>query len=229
MKIFLIIYFAVFISELYPQTERIQYSPYSDTLINNTSLTADSVYSFILSNEHLIDFYDCNICKSRAHIICRAIEKQFPGAVVLKAWLITDSKRLSQKDKYRYKQNVYLKYGSCTNWVYHVAPALLINGDTVVIDPSTQKSAVSLSKWADQIIPAGGKGFMIIKKNTYYLYPESSDDYFLDELAVWDAAEKRMKDEKYLRSIDEILKAKQGFYEPWKFNYYMSELLKLVE
>ena len=231
MKKFLLFQIAVFFlsAGLLSQQSRIIYSPLSDSMTGSLDISADSVYSFISGKEHLIDFYDCNICKSRAHIISRAIEKKFSGITVYKAWLIANSKRNSQKEIYRYKQNTYLNYGSCSNWVYHVAPVILINGDTVVIDPATQKTTVTLSKWAGDIIPESGTGYLIIKKYEYYLYPETDDDYFMDELNDWNTGERRIKDEKYLRSIDEILSVKHGFFEPWRFNYYMSELLKLVE
>ncbi len=232
MKIFLLLHlFLIFITPgSFSQQSRIIYSPYSDTMINNINVSADSIFSFITGKEHLIDFNDCNICKSRAHIISRAIEKYFEGVVFLKAWLIADCKRLSQKEIYRYKQNIYLSLpGRCSNWVYHVAPVALINGDTVVIDPATQSSPVSLSSWANSIIPKNGSSYLIIKNSGHYIYPETGDDFFLDELADWNTGEPRMKDENCLRSIDEVLRAKHGFYEPWRFNYYMQELLKLVE
>lgn len=215
---------------IHSQPEHIIYSPYSDSMINNTNVNTDSIFNFILSNEHLIDFNDCNICKSRAHILSRVIEKKFEGVNILKVWLIADCKRSSQKEYYRYKQNYYLRLpGKCSNWVYHVAPAALINGDTVVFDPATQNKSVSLKKWAEKLITPGSKAYLIIKENEYYYYPESSDNYFLDETADWNTDEQKMKDEKYLRSIDDILRAKQGYYEPWKFNYYMQELLKLID
>lgn len=225
-----ILIFIFNITVIYSQPGPVIYSPYSDSIYNNTNVSSDSIFSFILSNEHLIDFDDCNICKSRAHFLSRAIEKKFAGVNIFKVWLIADCKRSSQKENYRYKQNIYLQLqGKCSNWVYHVAPAALINGDTVVFDPATQTKTVSLKKWSEKLITPGSTAYLIIKEDEFYFYPESADDYFLDDTADWYSDEPKMKDEKYLRSIEEILRAKQGYYEPWKFNYYMSELLKLVD
>ncbi len=233
MKIILIILiqFSILLPSLFSQTGNILYSSYSDTLENQKiNYNADSIYSYIEANKHLIDFSDCNICKSRAHILSRMIEKKFNGINVYKVWLIADCKRLSQKEKYKYKQNVYLNLaGKCSNWVYHVAPALLINGDTIVFDPSTQIKPVSIKEWAYKIIPQNGSAYLIIKDKSYYLYPESKDDYFIDETDNWETGDVKMKDEKYLRSIDEILFVKYGYFEPWKFNYFLSEILKLVD
>lgn len=230
IKFHKILIFIFNISVIYSQPEPIVYSPYSDSMFNNTNVNADTIFRFILSNEHLIDFNDCNICKSRAHILSRAIEKKFEGVNILKVWLIADCKRSSQKEYYRYKKNNYLRLpGKCPNWIYHVAPAALINGDTVVFDPATQYKSVSLKKWAEKLIIPGSMAYLIIKEDEYYFYPESRDNYFLDETADWNTDEPKMKDEKYLRSIDEIVRAKQGYYEPWKFNNYMSELLKLID
>lgn len=226
----LIIVNIFFVSQLIAQPKSITKSPYSDSLNNNTSVKADSIYNFITSNEHLIDFEDCNICKSRAHIMCRAIEKKFAEVKVYKVWLIADSRRISQKEKYRYKQNIYLQLpGICYNWIYHVAPAALINGDTIVFDPSTKQEPVSLKNWTENLIMPGGTAYLIIKDKDYYFYPESSDNFFLDDVNDWNTGEPKMRDEKCLRSIDDILRAKHGYFEPWKFNYYISELLKLVE
>lgn len=222
----------IFCSTLFAQYERIEYSIHSDTVpVNNvTTERIDSVFNFIYSQSWLIDFEDCNICKSRAHIICRIIEKQFPGISVSKAWVIADCKRHSMKDIYRYKTEVFLSYpGKCSNWSYHVAPVIITETDTFIIDPATQKRAVKFNKWADDIIPENGKGFLIIKDDRYYIYPESSNDYFIDDIHYWDVYDHSITDDKYLRSVDETLMAKHRFYEPWKFNYYVSKLMELLE
>lgn len=70
---------------------------------------------------------------------------------------------------------------------------------------------------------------MIIKDKRYYIYPKNVDDLMLDTLNNWDIKNKNMTDDKYLRSVDETLRAKHSLYEPWKFNYYISELMKLLE
>lgn len=216
----------------FAQYERIEYSPHSDTIAQSNITTSgiDSVFRYISSYNWLIDFDDCNICKSRAHIISRMIEKKFPDVTIAKAWLIADSKRSSQKEIYRYKPVVYLSYpGKCPNWSYHVAPVIITASDTFVIDPATQNKPVKLNKWAAHVIPNNGKGFLIIKDDRFYIYPEVGDDLFADSLHTWNKNDRSLTDNKYLRAIDETLQAKHGFYEPWKFNYYISLLMELLE
>ena len=226
-----ILFFICFTS-LHAQNPRTELSPYSDTIPQSSLSTsqADSIFSFIVSNKHLIDLDDCNICKSRAHIISRIIEKYFPSVFPAKVWLIADCIRSSKTEYYKYKPAVLLQLpGKCTNWAYHVAPVIITANDTIVIDPSTQIKPVSLSKWAGDIIPTNGAGFLIIKDKRYYIYPKNKDDKFLDSLQNWNDDNKYATDNKYLRSVDETLKAKHRLYESWKFNYYISELLKLLE
>lgn len=219
-------------SHLYAQNPRIEYSQYSDTIPKSsiTSSQADSIFNFIVLNRHLIDLDDCNICKSRAHIITRIIEKYFPEVTPAKVWLIADCKRISKTEYYKYKPAVLLQSpGKCTNWVYHVAPVIITPTDTIVIDPSTQTKPVSLSKWAGDIIPQNGAGYVIIKNKQFYIYPQDNNDNLVDTLKVWNTDNKNLTDDKYLRSVDETLQAKHRLFEPWKFNYYVSELMKLLE
>lgn len=184
----------------------------------------------MLSNKHLIDLDDCNICKSRAHIISRVIEKYFPTVFPAKVWLVADCKRNSKTEYYKYKPAVFLQSpGKCANWTYHVAPVIITANDTVVIDPSTQSKPVSLSKWAGDIIPKNGAGYLIMKDKQYYIYPQNKHNMLLDTLSNWSADNKDLTDHKFLRSVDETLQAKHKLYEPWKFNYYISELMKLLE
>lgn len=222
----------LFCTSLFAQYERIEYSIHSDTAAVNkvTIEQIDSVYKFIYSHSWLIDFDDCNICKSRAHIISRLIEKFYPEITVSKLWVIADCKRESLKDAYRYKPEVYLGFkGKCSSWSYHVAPVIITETDTFIIDPATQTKPVKIGKWIDDIIPKNGKGFLVIKDNRFYIYPENTNDYFIDNLHRWDENDRSITDDKYLRSIDETLKAKHGLYEPWKFNYYVSKLMELLE
>lgn len=228
----LLILQVIITSTLYAQYPRTEYSPYSDTISQSrlSSPQADSIFNFIVSKKHLIDLDDCNICKSRAHIIARIIEKYFPEAIPAKVWLVADCKRNSKTEYYKYKPAVLLQSpGKCTNWAYHVAPVIITETDTIVIDPSTQQKPVSLSKWAGDIIPKNGVGFLIIKDKRYYIYPQNKDDKFLDSLQNWNVNNNIAVDDKYLRSVDETLRAKHKLYEPWKFNYYISELMKLLE
>jgi hypothetical protein len=227
-----IITLLLLITPLLAQYERIEYSAQSDTIPQSiiTQTGIDSIFTYINSYSWLVDYDDCNICKSRAHIICRMIEKKFTGITIAKAWLIADSKRISQKETYRYKPVVYLSYpGKCQGWIYHVAPVIITAADTFVIDPATQTTSVKLNKWAGGIIPAGSKGYMIIKDDMFYFYPETANDMFDDESGIWDLNNSKLTDNKYLRSVDETLQAKHRLYEPWKFNYYVSELMKLLE
>lgn len=138
--------------------------------------------------------------------------------------------RVSKSEYYKYKPAILLHSpGKCTNWAYHVAPVIINANDTIVIDPSTQSGPVSVNKWAGDIIPQTGSGFLIIKDKRYYIYPQNKDDLLLDTIPNWDIYNKNMTDDKYLRSIDETLRAKHTLYEPWKFTYYIAELMKLLE
>lgn len=224
--------FTFYVAPVFSQSGHIEYSAHSDTIAASDIIPAkiDSIFNYISSLGALIDFDDCNICKSRAHIISRIIEKKFANVVIAKAWLIADCKRNSQKDIYKYKPQVYLRSGTeCSSWAYHVAPVIITSLDTFIIDPATQTHAVTISKWAGDIIPANGKGFIVIKDNRFYIYPQNSGDLFEDELHTWDVNNRALTDDKYLRSIDETLQAKHGFYDPWKFNFYVSQLMQMLE
>lgn len=207
------------------------FSTLSDT-IGSSTLTpgsADSIFSFVKQNEDVIDFDDCNICKSRAHIISRIIEKFFPHISSGKVWLIADSKRSSAREMYRYKPVVMLRgSGTCNSWIYHVAPVIISGSDTIVIDPATQSKPVSLASWYGHIIQPGGTGFIVIKNSEWYIYPENRDGYFLDELHPWNENSEELHDAAYLRSIEETLRAKHGFFEPWRFKFYTQKLFELV-
>lgn len=208
------------------------FSTLSDTIGTRVihSQTADSVFSFIKQNGDIIDFDDCNICKSRAHIISRIIEKYFPHVTAGKVWLIADSKRSSAREIYRYKPVVMLRgSGSCDSWIYHVAPVIISGADTIVIDPATQSKPVTLAEWYGDIIQPGGTGFIVIKNSEWYIYPVDRSGYFLDELQRWDESSESLHDAGYLRSIDETLRAKHGFFEPWKFKFYTQKLFDLVK
>ena len=207
------------------------FSPLSDTIGSSTLSpgSADSIFSFIKQNGDIIDFDDCNICKSRAHIISRIIEKYFPHVAAGKVWLIADSKRSSAREMYRYKPVVMLRgSGTCNSWIYHVAPVIISGSDTIVIDPATQSKPVSLAAWYCDIIQPGGTGFIVIKNSEWYIYPEERDGYFLDELHPWSTAGEDLHDAAYLRSIEETLRAKHGFFEPWRFKFYTQKLFELV-
>lgn len=207
------------------------YSTLSDTLAQNniTKAFADSVFKMVASHGDLIEFEDCNICKSRAHIICRVIENHFTGVTTGKAWLFADCKRKSQQEKYRTKQNVYLQNtGVCKLWGYHVAPIIISPGDTFVIDPATQKSAVKLSEWAYKLIPNNGEAYMIVKNKRYFIFPDGTGDLFEDEKSVWEEEKELLSDDEFSRSIDEVVRASLGLIEPWKMNERVEALKKLI-
>lgn len=217
---------------------RIEYSSLSDTLATannlqqNDKCLADMVYDHIKSIDHVIDFNDCNICKSRAHILSRVIEKEYPGLVTGKVWLIADFKRISKRAEYKYKPEVPLENpGKCTGWIYHVAPVVLCGADTFVIDPATQKKAVKLSEWAENIIPneKGAKGFLVIKRSEYFIYPDSDNNYFEDTKPVWAEEKEILTDADYSRSIDEMTRTKLGLVEPWRMQELVDKLKKLIE
>lgn len=224
-------------SQEYAQRE-IEYSLLSDTLADTSDprmhdeSLADLVYDHIKSLDHVIDFNDCNICKSRAHILSRVIEKEFPQLVTGKVWLLADFKRISKKYEYKYKPEIALvNPGKCTGWIYHVAPVILCGADTFVIDPATQKKAVKLSEWAENIIPdvTGAKGFLIIKRSEYFIYPDDKNNYFEDTKQIWTEEDEILTDADYSRSVDEMTRTKLGLVEPWRMQELAGKLRKLVE
>jgi hypothetical protein len=206
-------------------------SALSDILpVNNISAsTADSIFRFVVSKGDVIEFEDCNICKSRAHITARVIEKYFPDVTAGKAWLFADCKRGSQREKYRYKPEVYLEYNKeCSSWGYHVAPIIITAADTFVIDPATQNSAVPLSQWAGRLVPKNGEGFLVIKRPEYFIYPDDNNNLFEDEKAVWDDAGENLLDESFSRSTDEVVRAALGLIEPWRMNERVRKIKLLI-
>lgn len=205
---------------------------YSDTVKQNTVTRAlvDSVFNFISSQNHTLDFSDCNICKSRAHIITRAIEKKFEGITTCKAWLFAAPKLSSKREYYRTKPEIWLQHKNiCSKWGYHVAPAIITSGDTFVIDPATQKSAVRLTDWASGLVPPGGEALLVIKHSLYYIFPDDKYDLFEDEKAVWYDEDENLFDEHYSRSVDEMVRTSLGFIEPWKMNERAWKIKKLIE
>ena len=104
------------------------HSKLSDTIesSNVSKEYIDSAFAYCRTEDEIIDYDDCNICKSRAHILARAINKNFPLAVTAKVWLFADCKRSSMAAYYKYKQNVYLELeGKCSKWSYHVAQVIV--------------------------------------------------------------------------------------------------------
>jgi hypothetical protein len=217
---------------------RVEYSLLADTLVGVSfsqsagQCYADSVYDHVKSMDHVIDFNDCNICKSRAHILSRVIEKNFPGLVTGKVWLFPDFKRISKREEYKYKPEVPLvNPGKCTGWIYHVAPVVMCGADTFVIDPATQKKAVKLGEWAEKLVPSdiNAKGYLIIKRSEYFIYPDAENNYFEDTKPVWAEEDELLTDIDYSRSVDEMTRTKLGLVEPWRMLELSVKLRELVE
>lgn len=244
-----LIVFAFAHTPVYSQGKIVK-SDYSDTLEQNavTRAQVDSVFNFIASQNQTLDFSDCNICKSRAHIIARAIEKKFEYITTGKAWLFAASNLSSKREYYRTHREVWLQHKNiCEKWGYHVAPVIITESDTFVIDPATQNSPVKLTDWASALVPPDGEALLVIKQNIYYIFPDDNYDLFEDKKAAWYDEDEKIKwfyedkiiirydeeenlfDRHFSRSIDEMVRASLGFVEPWKMNERVKKIKKLIE
>src|SRR5260221_5798805 len=215
----------------------IEYSRYSDQVAISiiSAEAADSIYDFISNLLEFIEFDECNNCDSRAHFITSIVEKKF-SLTLAKAWLFADLKRSSLTEKYKLKPHVYLSdKDDCTKWVFHVAPLVIIKRDgiqdTLILDPSTADSAISLRRWALNIIQSskGGTGFLIIKDADYYTYPGDKNGKFEDERNIWaDNRSKELFDGDYSKSINAILKARYGILEVNKINDFENKIRQML-
>lgn len=208
---------------------RIEYSPLSDTAaISAVSLSAaDSVFAWA-QQLAVIDYNDCNICKSRAHILAHIIEKRFANITVSKVWLFAGPKIKSRRSAYRTRPELWLQHKNiCSGWGYHVAPVIVTSGDTLVIDPATQTRAVSLGEWASSLVPSGGEGLVVIKHRRFYIFPDNEKHYFEDEKILWTDNESLL-DESYSRSIDEMTRTSLGIAEPWQMRSRVKQLEELI-
>lgn len=212
---------------------KLEYSKFSDKIeINHFNHSfADTLFNFVSTKMDFIDFDDCNNCDIRAHLISLILKHRYGSLKLGKVWLFADSKRMTRKENYS-KQGYSILSGNskCFNWGYHVAPFLIIEKDTLVIDPSTQSSVVSVSKWSMDIIPNGFKGFIIIKDFKYYCYPADEYNKF-DDLAIsWTGVlgESVLEDD-HIELAEKITNAYFGFFEPVRFNYYKNRILSLFE
>ncbi len=213
----------------------LEYSPYSDSLeISSTEKsTVDSAFSFISNELEFIDFDDCNECASRAHLIAAILENRYHSLKLAKVWLFADFKRASMEEKYKLKKNSYLVLNEeCSRWGYHVAPAVIIESkgvtDTIVLDPSTQKKAVLLNKWAYKLIPDEGSAFIILKEKKYYSFPENKNDKFNDNAEIWRDDDKSLYDDDFKTSLKKILFSKQGVMEPAVVNSRLKKIIDLL-
>lgn len=213
----------------------LEYSLYSDSIDISSAekLTVDSAFSFISNELEFIDFDNCDECAPRAHLIATILENRFPSLKVVKVWLFADFKRASMEEKYRYKKNSYLVLNEeCNSWGYHVAPAAIIESkdgaDTIVLDPSTQKKAVVLNKWAYKLIPDECSAFIILKEKRYYSFPENKKNKFNDNAEIWRDDDKSLYDDDFKTSLNKILFSRQGVMEPAVVNNRLKKIIDLL-
>jgi hypothetical protein len=206
-------------------------SPFSDSIASsrvNPEFT-DSLFSIAASQITFLEFEDCNNCALRAHVIIFILSNRFPELNFGKVWMFADSKLSSRKDYYKTHRKEYLAgYGICPLWGFHVAPAVILDDDTIIIDPSTQKKSVPLSKWVSDISP-NTASYIILKDSKYYMYPEDEFDLFNDKLPSWeqDYEFKSTSDELNFIAL-KLTNAYQSFYDPHKYNYYKYAISKLI-
>lgn len=214
---------------------QVEYSRYSDSaeiIYGNTSL-ADSLFNYISRKLPFISYDDCNNCDSRAHLIAAIMEKQFPGVRIYKAWLFADYKRASKTGEYMSKTPNHLTFNDdCNKWGYHVAPVVIISDavrtDTMVLDPSTQSTAVSLKKWASDLLPQEDQALLVIKNKHYRSFPDNEEGKFLDDIKEW-RDDENLTDDDFSKSINNILFAYYGFWEPWMYRIHYNQIKDLLE
>jgi hypothetical protein len=234
---YLLLIFIFSVNAAAQDTEKLEYSTFSDNIhVSSVDKTlADSIYQFVEDALPFIDFTDCNNCSSRAHIIAAVIEKNFPGVNSAKVWIFADYKRASREKEYRYKPYVYLTYeADCNKWGYHVAPVAIFeseNGiDTIVIDHSTQDKPVTLREWADKLVKDEGKGFIVLKDKSYYNFPDNENNRFIDTSMQWvDKETEPLYDNDFAKSLEKVLIARYGFWEPWTYRKHYNEIKQLLE
>jgi hypothetical protein len=233
MKLLLILLFVFTVHTF--QYAQVEYSRLSDVtdISYGTPALADSLYNYISSNLPFINYGDCNNCDSRAHLTSAILEKQFPGVHVSKAWLFADYKCSSKSALYGIKPKDHLSFNDdCNKWGYHVAPVVIMSNsagtDTIVIDPSTQSRAVSLIKWASDLLPRKSAAFLVIKNKIYRSFPDNEEGKFLDDIKEW-SDDENLKDDDYSKSINNILLAYYGFWEPWTYRMHYNQIKDLLE
>ncbi len=216
-------------------TQILEYSIYSDSLEISIAerSTVDSAFYFINNELEFVDFDDCNECASRAHLIAAILEKRFPSLKFAKVWLFADFKRASMEEKNKLKKNSYLVLNEeCSRWGYHVAPAVIIENkggaDTIVLDPSTQKKAVPLNKWAFKLISDDGSAFITLKEKRYYSFPENKKNKFKDDAEIWSDDNKSLYDDDFKTSLKKVLLSKQGVMEPAVINSRLKKVMDLL-
>lgn len=224
MKYVLIILFAA--GMIYSQTE---YSVFSDTIsINEKSPgLSDSLFNFAQRELTFIEYNDCSNCPLRAHIMTYIFSRKFPAIKTGKVWLFGDSKRSSKRDIYKTRSPQYLSYkNTCSNWVFHVAPVIILGSDTIVIDPSTQTAPVMLKDWL-KTISDSSLSFLIVKQNRYYSYPKDEYDFFNDLTPQW--ANTYSFENEADALARKLVIAYNTFFDPVKFQYYRYKLTTVTQ
>ena len=207
------------------------FSPYSDTLEANSAdiKTADSLFNLANSKLNFLEYNDCNNCTLRAHVLTFLFSKLYPDLKIAKAWIFADSKLESRKDYYKTHIKGYLSYKNmCPLWGFHVAPAIIFETDTLVIDPSTQNSPAKLSDWVKNLSSAAS-AYIILKENKYYSYPEKGDDdLFNDNTADWEENKFGSTEDEINFMARKLTTAYHSFFDPIRFNYYKKRLYTLA-
>jgi len=206
-------------------------SPYSDTLKTNivNIFFADSLFVFTSSNFTFLDYNDCNNCPLRAHIMTFVFSKCFPDIKTGKVWLFADSKLSSRRDYYKTHRKEFLKgINSCPQWGFHVAPVLIFDNDTIVIDPSTQNNPVPLQKWINDI-SLNTLSYIILKDPKFYSYPEDEFDLYEDQLNKWKNKHEFSSLEGEINFMaQKLTHAYHNIFDPVRFYYYKKVISKLI-
>lgn len=136
-----------------------------------------------MNTSSLFNMADCNNCEDRANAIGYILKKR--GLNVAKFWLFGEGKISTSS------QVFLLRSAKCGTWGYHIAIGLRLdnNGtiDTVIIDPATQETAITLRNWALPLIQKDRTGYLAIKDIKYYTYPVSNNKFQADQM--WTATD----------------------------------------
>ena len=226
-------FFAVlFVNIIYSQQDaKLEFSPYSDTIqVNHLHKNiGELLFKYVKEHIDFIQYDDLNNCDLRSHLICTVLEKKFYNLKTGKVWLFADSKLASKKNLYKDKNysNLSQKTGSFT-WGYHVAPFVIIEHDTLVIDPTTQSSITPIRKWANDLIPFDSKAYLIVKNSRYFCYPSDEEDKFMDNSLIWvDKTDGTDATDEFTELAEKIAIAYSGVLDPSKIVYYKNKIIEL--
>jgi glutaminase-like protein len=212
-----------------PAYSQAEYSIFSDTVgVNDPSPgIGDSLFTLAINELTFMDFEDCGNCPLRAHVMTFIYSRRFPDVKTGKVWLFSDSKRSSKRDIYKTRKFEYLSYKNlCSNWVFHVAPIIIMGTDTIVIDPSTQSRPAMLRDWV-RTISDSSLSFLIIKNSKYYTYPKDDYDFFSDNLPLWP------ENYTFENELDALARkltiAYNPHFDPAKFQFYRYKLFSIIQ